>query len=78
MKHSLLSPLVAGLLLLTGCSQPAARAGGTIEAINHTRWAINHFSVDDAAASSVYAHRQRLWLARYARRRAFRARTRLR
>ncbi|MDW6156889.1 hypothetical protein SBT36_27055, partial [Klebsiella pneumoniae] len=24
MKHALLSPLLAGLLLLTGCSQPAA------------------------------------------------------
>ncbi|CAI2455797.1 Protein of uncharacterised function (DUF3304) [Serratia liquefaciens] len=36
-------------LLLTGCSQPAAQArggGGTIDAINHTKWAINHFSVD--------------------------------
>ncbi|HGE8355785.1 TPA: hypothetical protein ACKQD1_005027, partial [Serratia marcescens] len=28
MKHALLSPLLAGLLLLTGCSQPAAQAGG--------------------------------------------------
>ncbi|SNS91691.1 DUF3304 domain-containing protein [Pseudomonas segetis] len=41
-----------GALLLTGCSQPSAQAGvqsgggGTIEAINHTKWAINHFSVD--------------------------------
>ncbi|WP_454877871.1 T6SS immunity phospholipase A1-binding lipoprotein Tli1-KP [Serratia inhibens] len=51
MKRSLLSPLLAGLLLLTGCSQPVAQAGGsggggTIKAINHTKWAINHFSVD--------------------------------
>ena len=42
---------VLGALLLAGCSQPAAKAesrggGGTIEAINHTKWAINHFSVD--------------------------------
>ncbi|QGH63028.1 DUF3304 domain-containing protein [Serratia proteamaculans] len=50
MKRSLLSPLLAGLLLLTGCSQPTAQArggGGTIKAINHTKWAINHFSVDN-------------------------------
>ncbi|RRW59258.1 DUF3304 domain-containing protein [Pantoea dispersa] len=43
--------VVLGALLLAGCSQPVANAesrggGGTIEAINHTRWAINHFSVD--------------------------------
>jgi uncharacterized lipoprotein YajG len=25
---SLISPLLAGLLLLTGCAQPAAQAGG--------------------------------------------------
>ena len=38
-----------GLLLLTGCAQPAAQAGGgggTIDAINHTKWAINHFSIN--------------------------------
>ncbi|WP_241362570.1 DUF3304 domain-containing protein, partial [Klebsiella pneumoniae] len=42
--------LLAGLLLLTGCAQPAAQAGGggggTIDAINHTKWAINHFSIN--------------------------------
>ncbi|MEM6162724.1 DUF3304 domain-containing protein, partial [Erwinia sp. P6884] len=44
--------VVLGALLLAGCSQPAAKAetrsggGGTIVAINHTKWAINHFSVD--------------------------------
>ncbi len=38
MKSALISPLLAGLLL-TGCAQPAAQAGGggggTIKAINH-------------------------------------------
>ncbi|WP_145592433.1 DUF3304 domain-containing protein [Yersinia bercovieri] len=40
--------LLAGLFLLSACTQPGAEAqgGGTIEAINHTRWAINNFSVD--------------------------------
>ncbi len=28
MKSALISPLLAGLLLLTGCAQPAAQAGG--------------------------------------------------
>ncbi len=47
MKFALISPLLAGLLLLTGCAQPAAQAGGgTIDAINHTKWAINHFSIN--------------------------------
>ncbi|MFK3841018.1 DUF3304 domain-containing protein [Serratia sp. NPDC087055] len=58
MKHALLSPLLAGLLLLTGCSQPAAQAGGsggggTIKAINHTQWAINHFSVDNQSGIDI-------------------------
>ncbi|MDZ7280042.1 DUF3304 domain-containing protein [Pantoea eucrina] len=40
-----------GALLLAGCSQPLAKAktrsgGGIIVAINHTKWAINHFSVN--------------------------------
>ena len=49
MKSALISPLLSGLLLLTGCAQPAAQAGGgggTIDAINHTKWAINHFSIN--------------------------------
>ncbi|MDH8045653.1 T6SS immunity phospholipase A1-binding lipoprotein Tli1-KP, partial [Klebsiella sp. GG_Kp135] len=49
MKSALISPLLAGLLLLTSCTQPAAQAGGgggTIDAINHTKWAINHFSIN--------------------------------
>jgi hypothetical protein len=48
MKLSQLS-LLAGLCLLSACKPPAADAqggAGTIEAINHTRWAINQFSVD--------------------------------
>jgi hypothetical protein len=58
MKHALLSPLLAGLLLLTGCSQPAAQAGssggsGTIDAINHTQWAINHFSVNGQSGIDI-------------------------
>jgi len=41
--------LLTGLFLLTACDQPSAKAqggAGTIEAINHTHWAINNFSVD--------------------------------
>ncbi|UDQ78288.1 DUF3304 domain-containing protein [Erwinia rhapontici] len=59
MKLSLLSPLLAGLLLLSGCTQPAAEAqgrsggGGTIEAINHTKWAINRFSVNGQSGLDV-------------------------
>ncbi|MDZ7280045.1 DUF3304 domain-containing protein [Pantoea eucrina] len=55
MKHVSLSPLLAGLLLLTGCTQPAAQAGGggTIDAINHTKWAINRFSVDNRSGIDI-------------------------
>ncbi|RCK86017.1 DUF3304 domain-containing protein [Klebsiella pneumoniae] len=57
MKSALISPLLAGLLLLTGCAQPAAQAGGggggTIKAINHTKWAINHFSMPDYNGQDV-------------------------
>ncbi|MEI2606333.1 DUF3304 domain-containing protein [Erwinia aphidicola] len=56
MKLTLLSPLLAGLLLLSGCSQPVAQArggGGTIDAINHTHWAINHFSVDGQSGIDI-------------------------
>ncbi len=58
MKSALISPLLAGLLLLTGCAQPAAQAGGggggTIKAINHTKWAINHFSVNGQSGIRHY------------------------
>ncbi len=30
MKSALISPLLAGLLLLTGCAQPAAQAGAAV------------------------------------------------
>ncbi len=57
MKSALISPLLAGLLLLTGCAQPAAQAGGggggTIKAINHTKWAINHFSVNGQSGIDI-------------------------
>ncbi|STR31221.1 lipoprotein [Klebsiella pneumoniae] len=57
MKSALISPLLSGLLLLTGCAQPAARAGGggggTIDAINHTKWAINHFSVNGQSGIDI-------------------------
>ena len=47
-----ISGVLLGVILLAGCSQPKAEAqtqsggSGTIEAINHTKWAINHFSVN--------------------------------
>ena len=49
--------LAAGLLL-TGGSQPVAQAGGsgdggTIKAINHTKWAINHFSVNNQSGIDI-------------------------
>ncbi len=46
-------------LLLAGCSQPTAKAktrsggGGIIVAINHTKWAINHFSVDGQSGIDI-------------------------
>jgi len=50
--------VVLGVLMLTGCSQQQANAesrggGGTIEAINHTKWAINHFSVDGQSGIDI-------------------------
>jgi hypothetical protein len=47
-----------GALMLAGCSQPTANAesrggGGTIVAINHTKWAINHFSVDGQSGIDI-------------------------
>lgn len=50
--------LAGGLRLLTGCSQPVAQArggggGGTIDAINHTHWAINHFSVNNQSGIDI-------------------------
>ena len=52
--------LVTAVLLLTGCNQPAeaeaesvSGGGGTIEAINHTHWAINHFSVNGQSGVDI-------------------------
>ncbi|ERH62341.1 membrane protein [Pantoea dispersa EGD-AAK13] len=51
--------MVLGALLLAGCSQPVAKAenrsggGGIIVAINHTKWAINHFSVDGQSGIDI-------------------------
>ena len=51
--------VVLGALLLAGCSQPTAKAearsgcGGIIVAINHTKWAINHFSVDNQSGIDI-------------------------
>ncbi|WP_439233947.1 DUF3304 domain-containing protein [Klebsiella quasipneumoniae] len=50
--------LVKAVLLLTGCNQPAesdsvSGGGGTIEAINHTHWAINHFSVNGQSGVDI-------------------------
>ena len=51
MKITILGILL-GVFLLAGCSQPKAETKtqsggtGTIKAINHTKWAINHFSVN--------------------------------
>ncbi|MCC7908026.1 DUF3304 domain-containing protein, partial [Klebsiella pneumoniae] len=57
MTSALISLLLAGLPLLTGCAQPAAQAGGggggTIKAINHTKWAINHFSVNGQSGIDI-------------------------
>lgn len=44
--------LFSAALLLSGCDRPVqaestiSSGGGAIEAINHTSWAINHFSVN--------------------------------
>jgi hypothetical protein len=51
--------VVLGALLLAGCSQPTAKAktrsggGGIIVAINHTKWAINHFSIDGQSGIDI-------------------------
>jgi hypothetical protein len=46
-------------LMLAGCQQaPAQAAGGTIEAVNHTRWAINHFSVNGRSGLDIIGPHQ--------------------
>ncbi len=49
---------IAGAILLTGCDRPAkaesvSGGSGTIEAFNHTYWAINHFSVDGQSGLDI-------------------------
>ena len=54
-----ISGVLLGIFLLAGCSQPKAEAqtqsggSGTIEAINHTKWAINHFSVNGQSGIDI-------------------------
>ncbi|PSN07996.1 DUF3304 domain-containing protein [Siccibacter turicensis] len=51
--------LLLGVFLLAGCSQSKAEAQtqsggtGTIKAINHTKWAINHFSVNGQSGIDI-------------------------
>ncbi|HDR2695004.1 DUF3304 domain-containing protein [Enterobacter bugandensis] len=51
--------LLAAALLLAGCDQPVKTepappgGGGTIEAINHTSWAINRFSVNGQSGLDI-------------------------
>lgn len=46
--------IALGLLTGTGCATaPAQASGGTIDAINHTHWAINHFSVNGQNAVDI-------------------------
>ncbi|CAM6949886.1 MULTISPECIES: DUF3304 domain-containing protein [Enterobacter] len=54
-----ISGVLLGAFLLAGCSQPKAEAQtqsggtGTIKAINHTKWAINHFSVNGQSGIDI-------------------------
>ncbi|EPF16556.1 Protein of uncharacterised function (DUF3304) [Cedecea davisae] len=50
--------IVLSIALLGGCSQPHAETqsgggGGTIKAINHTKWAINNFSVNGQSGIDI-------------------------
>ena len=49
---------IAAAILLAGCDRPAKEesisgGSGTIEAVNHTHWAINHFSVDGQSGLDI-------------------------
>ena len=49
---------IAVAILLAGCDRPAKEesisgGSGTIEAVNHTHWAINHFSVDGQSGLDI-------------------------
>ncbi len=52
-----ISGILLGIFLLAGCSPPKAEAQsggtGTIKAINHTKWAINHFSVNGQSGIDI-------------------------
>lgn len=58
MRYLSLSILTT-ILILSGCDKPANAesasrgGGGAIEAINHTSWAINHFSVNGVNAIDI-------------------------
>lgn len=51
MKKTLLRLLTVGFLLSV-CYLPVA-VGGTIRAINHTKWAINHFSINGQSGVDI-------------------------
>lgn len=56
--RSFLYSLFSAIFLLSGCNQPAeadsvSGGGGTIEAINHTHWEINHFSVNGQSGVDI-------------------------
>ena len=49
---------IAAAILLAGCDRPAREknvsgGSGTIEAVNHTHWAINYFSVDGQSGLDI-------------------------
>ncbi|KMV67857.1 membrane protein [bacteria symbiont BFo1 of Frankliniella occidentalis] len=54
-----ISSVLCGILLLAGCGQQSAQAeyqgggGGTIEAINHTKWAISWFRVNGKSGLDI-------------------------
>ncbi|WP_336797992.1 DUF3304 domain-containing protein [Erwinia aphidicola] len=54
-----ISSVLCGILLLAGCGQQSAQAeyqgggGGTIEAINHTKWAISWFRVNGQSGLDI-------------------------
>ncbi|HIE5390684.1 TPA: DUF3304 domain-containing protein [Enterobacter cancerogenus] len=50
MKKGIYVAAVGALFLATTCQTALA---GTIEAVNHTKWAINHFSVDGQSGIDI-------------------------
>ena len=58
MPNPILRNIAIALMLLAGggCATvpaPAQASGGTIDAVNHTHWAINHFSVNGQNAVDI-------------------------